>query len=202
MSKLTLVARLCICGLFLMEGTVRAQQVDAAFGVNGLTAPSAASASGNYFPQSERGGLYPSFGGDFIFLRNQIGINGEVAWRASRSFYQASEVQPFRPIFYDFNGIWVPRPGKRVKGELMAGIGVESIRFYQNFLICSSTGCTNYVSSNHFLGHFGGGIRFYFLGHLFLRPEAHLYLVRNNFEFSSARATRFGVSIGYTLGSQ
>lgn len=201
MRKFILVSFLWVIVSWLMGGTARAQQVDAAFGVNALTAPSAASASGDHFPQSLSGGLFPSFSGDVLFLKNQFGISGEVSWRATRGFYQGLDFQPFRPIFYDFNGIWAPRVGKSVRGELMAGIGTESTRFYQPFLICSSTGCTNYVSSNHFLGHFGGGVRFYFLHHFFLRPEAHLYLVNNNLEFSSARATRFGLSLGYSLTS-
>ncbi len=200
MQKLTIVASLCLCVFFLAEREAHAQQVDAAFGLNALTAPSASSASGNHFAQSVRGGLFPSFNGDFLFFKNQIGVNAEVSWRAKRSLSQASE--PFRPIFYDFNGIWAPRLAKSVQGELMAGIGAESIRFYQNFLVCNSFTCTNFISSNHFMGHFGGGIRFYIMGHLFIRPEAHIYLVRHNFEFSSARAMRFGVSIGYTLLSQ
>jgi hypothetical protein len=52
------------------------------------------------------------------------------------------------------------------------------------------------------MGHFGGGVRFYFLGHAFVRPEAHLYLVHNNFEFSGARAVRVGASIGYAFGGK
>lgn len=200
MSKRILIAASFLCVLYLMEGTTHAQQLDVAFGLHALTAPPASSASGNYFPQSMRGGLYPSFSGDLLFFKNQIGINADVSLRASRSLYQS--FQPFRPIFYDFNGIWAPRLAKSLRGELMAGIGAESIRFYQGFYTCNFVGCTNYVSSSHFLGHFGGGLRYYVRGNLFIRPEAHLYLVRHNFEFSSARATRFGMSIGYTIGSQ
>ncbi len=199
MSRPTVVGTLCLWVLFLMGGTTHAQEIEAAFGVHTLTAPSAASASGNYSPQSLRGGAFASFSGDFLFVKNQIGIHGEVSWRANRSLYQG--VQPFRPMFYDFNAIWAPRLAKSVRGELTAGIGVESTRFYQDFFTCSFAGCTNYVSVNHFMGHFGGGIRFYLTGHVFIRPEAHLYLIRHNFEFSSARAARFGGSIGYTLGS-
>ena len=197
MQNRTIVACLFLCALFLAEGVAHAQQVNAAFGLNAITAPSASSASGNHFPQSVRGGLFPSFSGDFIFFKNQIGVNAEVSWRAKRSLSQA--FQPFRPIFYDFNAIWAPRLAKSVQAELLAGIGAQSTRFYQDFLVCNSFSCTNFISSNHFMGHFGGGIRYYIMGHLFVRPEAHIYLVRHNVEFSSAHAARFGVSIGYTL---
>src|ERR1041385_1461972 len=81
-----------------------------------------------------------------------------------------------------------------------AAIGWESLRFYQPFFNGSGfTGCSNFVSSNHFMGHFGGGLRYYFKGHFFVRPEAHVYLIRNNVEFSSPLATRVGVSLGYTF---
>ncbi len=46
-------------------------------------------------------------------------------------------------------------------------------------LVCGFT-CTDFVSSNHFIGHFGAGLRYYFRGHCFVRPEADLYLIRNN----------------------
>jgi hypothetical protein len=36
--------------------------------------------------------------------------------------------------------------------------------------------------------------------HLFIRPEARFYVIRNNFEFSGNHATRLGVSIGYSSG--
>ena len=195
--KQTLIASLC--AFFLIAAAARGQQVDAAFGLSTVSAPSAASASANYSAQSLTGGAYPSFSGDFL-IKKQFGVNGEISWRASQAFYQG--FYPFRPIFYDFNGIWIPQLGKHFAGELMAGIGAESARFYQPFIICGFNGCTNYVSSNHSLGHFGGGIRAYLFGNFFVRPEAHLYLIRNNFEFSSARATRFGVSIGYTFRPQ
>jgi hypothetical protein len=175
------------------------QQGDVAFGVGTLSAPSASSASGSYSPQSMGGGAYPVFSGDFLFWHH-FGAGAEVSWRASQSNYTAfGALQPFRPIFYDFNGVYGPTLGKHLGAEIMAGIGAVSLRFYQPFFNCSFSGCTNYVSSNHFLGHFGGGLKLYVHGGFFVRPEAHFYLIRNNFEFSSARATRYGISIGYTF---
>ena len=46
------------------------------------------------------------------------------------------------------------------------------------------------------MGHFGGGVRYYIYGHFFVRPEAHLYIIKNNQEFSSPYATRVGISLG------
>jgi hypothetical protein len=194
LRKLTLMAVLVLP--FLIQGTVHAQQFDAAFGVGTLTAPSASNATGNHAPVSLTGGAYPVFSAD-ILLKNQFGVSGELAWRASQNLYAG--FAPYRPLLYDFNGIYVPKLGKHAAGELSAGIGWESLRFYQGFTSCGAISCTDFVSSNHFMGHFGAGLRYYFHGHFFVRPEADLYLVRNNQEFSSPRATRFGVSLGYTF---
>lgn len=176
-----------------------AQEFDAAFGVTTLTAPSASSASGDHSPASLTGGAYPAFSAA-VLLKHQLGFGGEIAWRGSQNLYVTPTVSsPYRPLFFDFDGVFAPKLTKHLTAEAMAGIGWESIRFYQPFVNCGNFGCTNYSSSNHFLGHVGGGLRFYVWGHLFVRPEAHLYLINNNFEFSSARAARFGVSIGYTF---
>ena len=176
------------------------QQIDSQFGISGMNAPSATTFDLNDFnhsPQSLSGGVYPSFAADFIIWRN-LGFNGEVAWRASRATYQ--DLTPYRPIFYDFNAVYAKKTG-RVGFVAMGGIGAESIRFYGDFLNCNNFGqCTNYVSSNHFMGHVGAGVRLYLTNSVYLAPEAHLYFVHNNVEFTSARATRYGLNIGYTFG--
>jgi hypothetical protein len=193
-----LILALALVLPFLMHSAVHAQEFDAAFGVGSLAAPSASSASGNHAPVSVTGGAYPVFSADLL-LKRQFGVSGELAWRSSRNLYAG--FQPYRPLFYDFNGIYAPKLGKHGGAELMAGVGWESLRFYQPFLTCGAITCTDFVSSNHFMGHFGGGLRYYFHGHFFVRPEAHLYLIRNNVEFSSPMATRFGISLGYTFAS-
>jgi hypothetical protein len=194
LRKLSLVAVLVLP--FLVSGSLHAQQFDVAFGLGTLTAPSASSASGNHAPVSLTGGAYPVFSADLL-LKRQFGVSGELAWRGSQNLYGG--FQSYRPLFYDINGIYAPKLGKHAAAEVMAGIGWESLRFYQGFTSCGAISCTDFVSSNHFMGHIGGGLRYYFLGHFFVRPEAHLYLVHNNEEFSSPRATRFGISLGYTF---
>ncbi|MGH9547029.1 MAG: outer membrane beta-barrel protein [Terriglobales bacterium] len=194
MRRLILLAILVLP--FLIAGTMQAQQFDVAFGVGTLTAPSASSASGNHAPVSLTGGAYPAFSADLL-LKGPLGVGGELAWRASQNLYGG--FQPYRPLFYDFNGIYAPKLGSHARAEVMAGIGWESLRFYQGFTSCGAISCTDFVSSNHFMGHIGGGFRYYFHGHFFVRPEAHLYMIHNNQEFSSPYATRFGVSLGYSF---
>src|SRR5205807_1624862 len=52
------------------------QQIDIAFGLNAVTAPSAKEANGDHFPQSLTGGAYPSFSADVVFYKN-LGVQGE-----------------------------------------------------------------------------------------------------------------------------
>jgi len=184
-----------------LVGTLHAQQqMDAQFGIGGMNAPSATNFNLNDFnhsPQSLSGGVYPSFSADFIIWRN-LGFNGEVAWRATRGMYQ--DLTPYRPIFFDFNAVYARKTG-RIGYAAMGGIGAESIRFYGDFLNCNNFGqCTNYVSSNHFLGHVGGALRLYLTNSIYLAPEAHFYFVHNNVEFTAAHVTRYGLNIGYTFG--
>jgi hypothetical protein len=188
-----LVAAFCL--ILLPGSAAHAQQFDMSFGVSGLTGPASTATV-----QTIGGGAYPSFGMDFLFYHN-VGVGFNAAFRANQNLYQG--FQPFRPFFYDVDAVYAPPLGKHAQAELSAGIGASSVRFYTPFLTCGTfTGCTDFVSSNHFLGQFGGGLRFYVTNRIFIRPEAHLYLIHNNFEFSGSHATRFGVSIGYSFKNQ
>jgi hypothetical protein len=197
LKKLTLIAVLFAFCFF--EGTAHGQQIDAAFGFGTVTSAAGKTTNGFFYP-SMGGGGYPSFSADFLLV-HRIGIEGDISWRASQNLYGA--YQPYRPILYTFNAIWAPKLAKPITAELLAGIGGEDIRFYTPYLTCSYvSGCTNYLSSNHFLGDFGGGIRAYFWHNAFIRPEVRLYLINNNNEFSSGVATRYSISLGYSFGGR
>lgn len=180
-----------------MVGAAQGQQFDVAFGLGGLSAPSTTSTTPNAVSVSEGGGVYPSFSGDFLFHKN-FGVGAEISWRATQTNYAG--IAPYRPVFYDAGVVWAPK-FTRVSPELSAGIGAESLRFYQPYFLCGFTGCTNYTSSNHLMGEVGGGLRLYVWGHMFVRPEVRAYLIRNNVEFNSNHVIRYGASIGYTFGS-
>ena len=176
-----------------------AQQTDFTVGANALLSSAYNSASQTYLPPAEKGGTYASVSADILF-KNRVGFNGEVAFRAKQGLYNG--YQGFRPVFYDFNGAFAPRLGRRVSAELMAGVGGESILFYNRYATCNShyfSGCLSHASSNHFMIHIGGGVRYYFWRSFFVRPEAHLYVIQNNVQFNSDYVGRVGVSIGYTL---
>lgn len=197
-----LSARLMILActaILALSSSAPAQQMDVAVGMSTVTAPSASEAQGNHLPQSLTGGAFPSFSADVLLFKN-FGVQGEFGWRATRG--QWLGVQPFRPMFYDFNAIFVPKLAKRTYLELLAGLGSQATRFYQPTQVCDPYSCRNFVTINHFMGHFGVGLKAYPVRNFFVRPEAHLYLVNDNQEFSSGRAVRYGVSIGYTFGAR
>jgi len=180
----------------------RAQQIDVAFAGGSLNSPGNSFSGGTFLP-AEGGGAFVGFNGDVLFKpfwKGNVGVQAEVNWRGSQGLYGGQ--LPYRPLFYDFNAMYARRFSKYVGAEALAGIGGESIRFYSNsYNNCDFYGnCTNYMSSNHFMGDFGGGIRFYPYGNFFVRPEMRLYLINNNQEFSSSHLVRYGVSIGYAFG--
>lgn len=194
---------LAVFGLALLPAsTAQAQQFDLGAGVSTVTGPPTTTTVGlNGFTTlpTISGGAYINFGLDFVWYHN-VGVGFNSAIRASENLYQG--FQPYRPFFYDVDAVWAPPLGHKAQGEFSAGIGAESIHFYTPTINCSFVGCTDFVSSNHFLGQFGAGIRFYVTPRIFVKPEAHFYLIHNNIEFSGDHASRFGVSIGYSFKNQ
>jgi hypothetical protein len=139
--------------LFTFCGWSSAQSVDAFFGVNALTASQPAGVP------SLGGGAFLSVGGD-VFLTRSLGFYGQASWRAKQADYAGN---PVRPLFYDFGAAWQPlHISSRVVPFFRAGLGAESIRVYQPFFVCGAfTGCSNYVTTNHFMGHLAVGVKFY-----------------------------------------
>jgi hypothetical protein len=177
------------------------QQVDVFIG--GSTTLTSAPNSGTNFLPSQNGGLYINIGGDAVFLKHRLGVNVETAWRATQGVYFAGE-ENYRPILTDFNLLYQPRLGKKLGLDLMGGIGAASTRFYSPGPSCGSCG-PDYVSTDHFMEHLAGGIRYYPWHHFFVRPEVHYYHIQNNTNtqdngFSSGNVFRVGASVGYTFG--
>lgn len=207
MRKLALVAP--IFAFLVLAQLATAQQIDVFLG-GGTLMSSTNSSSG--LP-SEKGGLYINIGGDAVFYK-QLGVNVETSWRATQATYPQDAslgllglgAANYRPILTDFNLLYQPRLGKRAGLDLMAGIGSGDTRFYAPGPSCS--GCVNYESTDHFMEHLGGGIRFYPWKHVFIRPEVHYYHVQNNNNvnnngyFSSDNLIRVGASVGYTFGGK
>jgi opacity protein-like surface antigen len=175
------------------------QQVD--FFIGGGTLVSSSSSNGSLLP-AEKGGTYLNLGGDAVVFPHRLGFNVETAWRATQGVYIAGE-ENYRPILTDFNLLFQPRLGKKFGLDLLGGIGAGATRFYAPGP--SSPGSVNYVSTDHFMEHLGGGVRYYVWHHLFVRPEIHYYHIQNNNTledngFNSNNVFRVGASIGYALG--
>ena len=183
--------------MFLMVAPVFAQQVDIAFAAGSLLSSGGSFHSPGFVP-SEGSGTFVGFNGDVLFRKN-LGVQGEVNWRASQGLYAGTF--PYRPLFWNFNAIYVRRFSYRLGVEVLGGIGGERVRFYQGAYSCDTMGnCSKYLSSNHFMADLGAGVRFYVYRRFFVRPEMRLYLVHNNVEFSSAFPVRYGGSLGYSFG--
>jgi hypothetical protein len=195
LKKLSLIAVAIVCLSYATRALAQGFDVNFEFGTVHSAETKYNTTTGFYYP-SLRGGLYLGAGADFLLHRN-FGIEGDLFWRASQGVYG---LQPYRPIFWNFNGIWVPKINKHLAGEFLAGIGAEDVRFYGIVNYSPFSGYTNYASSVHFQGDVGAGLRAYFWHGAFIRPEVRLYLVNNNAEFSSDVVLRYGGSIGYSFG--
>lgn len=181
----------------IFSNSAQAQKIDLAFGLSTIDAPGASAASGDHVPVSQTGGAYPGFSGDVLFFHN-LGFGAEVFWKASRSNYGGDPTLQIRPVFYEFNAVYSPKLASHAYLELVGGIGAQSTHIFCSTCFNPFTG-TNYATDKHFAADFGGGIKFYPKGGFFVRPEARIYLINNNLNFSSNHATRYGVSIGYTF---
>ncbi len=175
-----------------LSNFAQAQKVDLAFGGGMLTAPAA-----NSTTPSLSGGTYLGFSGDVI-LRHNLGFGSDINWRASQAPNYFGQGFNFRPLFYEFNAVYSPKIVKHAYLEVVGGIGALDTHFYTG-TTCGYYSCTNYQGIHHFMGDFGAGLKLYPKHNFFIRPEARVYLVHNNLEFSSAHAVRVGTSIGYTF---
>lgn len=183
--------------IVLLASLAHAQQLDVAVGAGILVSAKNTSASANYLPPAEKGGIYPSFS----FLRtfkNHYGYSAEVATVYKRQLYNG--YQEYRPILYDFNGVYTWHLANKTDFDLMAGIGGQRVLFYNQYASCTfGGGCASALNSNHLLTHVGAEVRYTVWRHIFVRPEAHWYYIVNNTQFHSGNMLRVGGSIGYTF---
>ncbi len=194
----TLFAVLLLCSF------ASAQQGDAYVGGGTLLSSDSSCTlnSGGNLVCPQKGGLYLNLGADVIF-KSRLDAAFDINWKASQGNFGGLGV-PYRPLMFTFNGVYQPRINKKAGLDLVGGIGWQSTRFYG---YNPSSNCVFfgacYTSSNHFLVDVGGGIRYYFFGHAFIRPEARFYHIMNNTDiFTSNNVIRVGASIGYTIGPE
>lgn len=188
-----------MCTVFFVACIAHAQQIDLALGASSPYSSANRTASQAYIAPPEKSGLYPTFSGDVLFRKkNRLGVNLEIAVRAKQGLYNG--YQAFRPIFTDTNAMYSIQTSKKTRADFLAGVGVESVLFYNQFGTCNSAypSCVVNLNANHFMAHIGGGVRYYFWRSFFVRPEIHLYVIPNNSQFNSDYVGRAAVTIGYT----
>ena len=176
-----------------------AQQIDFAVGGSTLWSTKPLSASQAFLPPAEKGGIYGGASLQYL-TEKRLGINVEGAFRAKKGLYNG--YQYFRPALYDVNAVYARPMAPKIRADFMAGVGGETLLFYQQTNCIYSSGCRTYVNDTHFLVHAGVGVRYYVWKTFFVRPEAHYYFIPNNFEFHSDHVFRIGASIGHTFGSK
>ncbi len=154
--------------------------------------------TGTALPTPDLGGVFGTIGGGFM-LTPHFGVGGEVSFRFKQADYAGLN---YRPIFYDFNGIFAPGVGKRrIVPELQGGIGGATLRFYDpSSQQCGFNGCTTAIgSSNHFQVHAGAGLRLYVTQNIFVRPTFDLHWVHNFTEFGKSYVPEYTLAVGYTF---
>ena len=195
--RIALFLSFACAAVVVTSNVAQAQRIDFGFAASGLQGSSATSADGNHTAVSLTGGTYLGFNGDVLFWHN-LGFGAEINWRASQAQDYFGQGFNYRPIFYNFNAVYSPKLASHVYVDLVAGIGGEDTHYYTG-QSCGIYTCTNYQSISHFDGDFGGGLKLIAGHHIFIRPEARVYLVHNNQEFSSNHAVRYGATLGYTF---
>jgi hypothetical protein len=187
------------CSLLAGASSVFGQQVDFAVGGNTLWSSQNTTAEIGFLPPAEKGGVYPSVSLQYVSSRH-LGWNAELAFRDKRAIYNG--FQPYRPFLYDANAVYAPHFDQKTSGDFMAGVGAQTVLFYNEFAPCglSAGGCRINLNSTHFLLHAGADVKYYFWRNFFARPEAHWYYVVNNTQFHSNNVFRVGVSLGHTWG--
>ncbi len=156
--------------------------------------------TGNPMPTTALGGVFGTIGGG-VMIKPNLGVGGEVSFRLAQGDYANTG---YRPIFYDFNGIWTPSLGsKRIVPEFQGGLGLVNMRFYggTQYYDYNTGRYTNFAGSiNHFQLHAEAGLRIYIKESIFLRPTFDYHWVRNFNEFNSDSVTRFSLAIGFSSG--
>ncbi|MGA2713976.1 MAG: hypothetical protein ABSG41_12790 [Bryobacteraceae bacterium] len=200
---------LALCFGFLAGAPlVMAQQGNVYIGLGTATDSSSGQAldvfgTGNFVNTPKINGLFATVGGGFM-LTSHFGAGAEINWRAGSGDYAGLN---YRPVFYDFNGIWQPIKTKRFVPEVQAGIGGVHLGFSANQQECSLiVGCSTVSlgseSSNHFQAHFAVAARLYVTPHIFLRPAVDAHWVNNFFQFGSDWVPEYTMGLGYSFGGQ
>jgi hypothetical protein len=196
------------CGLFVAAQMSFAQSVNAYFGV-GTAMDSSSNAqidtfgTGNPFTTPELSGAYLDFGASVMFTKH-VGAGADLNWKASRGNYAGLL---YRPMFYNFDGVWSPVSTKRFVPEVRLGLGGMHIGYSFNQTSCDPFGGCNtsnesVETSSHFQVHGALAARLYLTDHIFVRPAVDAHYVNNFFQFGSNWVPEYSVGLGYSFARE
>jgi hypothetical protein len=158
------------------------------------------SSTGDISSTPHMAGVFGTIGGG-LFLKQNYGFGAQVSFRFKQGDYVG---YGYRPIFYDFNGMWTPKVGKFVLPEFQGGFGGMNLRFYDsaNPYYDYNTGrvSTFAGSSNHFQLHAAAGLRFKAKDHIYVRPQVDYHWVPNLNEFGSNSVLGYSLAVVFSSG--
>ena len=146
-------------------------------------------------------GLFSTTGAEVMFTPH-FGVGGEFNWRDSQGGYAGLN---YRPLVYDFNGIWQPTGGHgRIVPEIQAGLGGMDLKYFLNSSSCNQfTGCSTnsqYLeSANRVQIHMSAAVRLYVTPHIFLRPAVDAHWVNDFSQFGSNFVPEYSLGVGYSF---
>jgi len=145
-------------------------------------------------------GVFGTFGGA-LMLKPSLGFGGQVSFRFAQGDYAGLG---YRPIFYDFNGIFTPDLGDRIMPEFQAGLGGVNMRFYDATSPYYDYNTGQYStfagSTNHFQLHAAAGLRIFVTDRVFVRPTLDYRWVKDFHWFGSNSVPEYSIAIGFTSG--
>jgi hypothetical protein len=196
------------CGLLVAAQMSFAQSVNPYFGVGFATDGSSGAqidtfGTGNPFTTPKISGAFLDAGATVMFTKH-YGVGADVNWRASRGNYAGLL---YRPVFYNFDGVWTPISTKRFEPEVHLGLGGMHIGYSFNQTQCDQfTGCNTFNQSvgdsSHFQVHAALAARLYVTDHVFVRPAVDAHYVNNFFQFGSNWLPEYSIGLGYSFARE
>jgi len=196
------------CGLFLASQMSFAQSANVYFGQGTAIDGSAGTqidtfGTGNPYTSPKMAGSFSDVGTSVLFTKH-LGVGADISWRDTHGSYAGLL---YRPVFYNFDGVWEPVSTKRFEPEVHLGVGAMHIGYSFASTQCDNfQGCTTSTegveTANHFQVHAALAARLYVTDHLFVRPAVDAHYVNNLFQFSSNWVPEYSIGVGWSFGRE
>ncbi len=160
--------------------------------------------AGTTYQAPSMGGLFQTYGADFVFFHG-LGVGAEETARRDRGAYAGLQ---YRASFFDANVVYRPWTlRRRFQPEFQAGYGRADLNLYVTPQICTTLpqGCggphSEIVSVSDSEFHVAAGVRIHLYKGAFVRPQFDLRRVPDKFStyFGSSFIPQYSVVVGYTF---